>query len=90
MSKNAALQALDILIVDDEADIRELVAGILSDEGYSTRLAGDSDGALRETRSRRISTMFRILPKINKGASPICCRCICQKPCRRRSRLHHL
>ncbi len=53
MSKNAALQALDILIVDDEADIRELVAGILSDEGYNTRLAGDSDGALRETRSRR-------------------------------------
>jgi two-component system nitrogen regulation response regulator NtrX len=53
MSKNGALQALDILIVDDEADIRELVAGILSDEGYSTRLAGDSDGALREVRSRR-------------------------------------
>jgi two-component system nitrogen regulation response regulator NtrX len=53
MSKNAALQALDILIVDDEADIRELVAGILSDEGYNTRLAGDSDGALREVRSRR-------------------------------------
>ena len=53
MSKNGALQALDILIVDDEADIRELVAGILSDEGYSTRLAGDSDGALREIRARR-------------------------------------
>ncbi len=53
MSKNGALQALDILIVDDEADIRELVAGILSDEGYNTRLAGDSDGALREIRSRR-------------------------------------
>ena len=53
MSKNGALQALDVLIVDDEADIRELVAGILSDEGYSTRLAGDSDGALREIRARR-------------------------------------
>jgi two-component system nitrogen regulation response regulator NtrX len=38
--------ALDILIVDDEADIRELVAGVLEDEGYETRTAGDSDSAL--------------------------------------------
>ena len=38
--------ALDILIVDDEADIRELIAGILEDEGYETRTAGDSDSAL--------------------------------------------
>ncbi len=29
----------DVLIVDDEPDIRELVAGILSDEGYSVRTA---------------------------------------------------
>ena len=35
--------ASDILIVDDEADIRELVAGILDDEGFSTRTARDSD-----------------------------------------------
>ena len=35
--------ASDILIVDDEADIRELVAGILQDEGYETRTARDSD-----------------------------------------------
>ena len=33
----------DILIVDDERDIRELVSDILEDEGYSTRLAGSSD-----------------------------------------------
>ena len=33
----------DILIVDDEKDIRELVADILEDEGYSTALAKDSD-----------------------------------------------
>ena len=32
--------ALDILIVDDERDIRELVAGVLEDEGYSTREIG--------------------------------------------------
>ncbi len=38
--------ASDILIVDDEDDIRELVAGILSDEGHETRTAGDSDSAL--------------------------------------------
>ncbi len=38
--------ALDILIVDDERDIRELVAGVLSDEGYDCRTAGDSVAAL--------------------------------------------
>jgi len=36
----------DILIVDDEKDIRLLVAGILEDEGYHPRLAGDSTAAL--------------------------------------------
>ena len=35
--------ALDILVVDDEQDIRELVAGVLEDEGYDTRAAADSD-----------------------------------------------
>ena len=38
--------ASDILIVDDEEDIRELVAGILSDEGHETRTAHDSDSAM--------------------------------------------
>ncbi|MCE9649216.1 MAG: sigma-54 dependent transcriptional regulator [Parvibaculum sp.] len=45
--------ASEILIVDDEADIRELVAGILNDEGYDTRVAGDSDGALAAIEARR-------------------------------------
>src|ERR1022692_4526819 len=36
----------DILIVDDEADIRDLVAGILQDEGYDARTARNSDDAL--------------------------------------------
>jgi two-component system, NtrC family, nitrogen regulation response regulator NtrX len=40
--------ASDILIVDDEPDIRELVAGILDDEGFTTRTAGNSDSALSE------------------------------------------
>ncbi|MBK7163193.1 MAG: sigma-54-dependent Fis family transcriptional regulator [Sphingomonadales bacterium] len=38
--------ALDVLIVDDEADIRELVAGVLSDDGYETRTAATSEEAL--------------------------------------------
>ncbi len=45
--------AADILIVDDEADIRELVSGILEDEGHRTRLARDSDEALRSIEERR-------------------------------------
>jgi two-component system nitrogen regulation response regulator NtrX len=36
----------DILIVDDERDIRELISEILKDEGYATRLAGNSDDAM--------------------------------------------
>ncbi|MHA7827565.1 MAG: nitrogen assimilation response regulator NtrX [Roseovarius sp.] len=36
----------DILIVDDERDIRELIADILQDEGYETRLAGTSDACM--------------------------------------------
>ncbi|MBC7280463.1 sigma-54 dependent transcriptional regulator [Hoeflea sp.] len=36
----------DILVVDDEADIREIVSGILDDEGHETRMAADSDSAL--------------------------------------------
>jgi two-component system, NtrC family, nitrogen regulation response regulator NtrX len=47
--------AADILIVDDEADIRELIAGILSDEGYEARLAHNSDAALAEIAQRRPS-----------------------------------
>jgi two-component system nitrogen regulation response regulator NtrX len=45
--------AHDILIVDDESDIRTLVAGILEDEGYSPREAGGSDAAIATVRSRR-------------------------------------
>ena len=42
-----------ILVVDDEADIREQVAGILEDEGHRCRLARDSDEALRSIEERR-------------------------------------
>jgi two-component system, NtrC family, nitrogen regulation response regulator NtrX len=47
--------AADILIIDDEADIRTLVAGILQDEGYETRLAHNSDAALSEIALRKPS-----------------------------------
>ena len=50
--------ASDILIVDDEADIRDLVAGILDDEGFTTRTARDSDFALAEIANRRPSLVF--------------------------------
>src|ERR1700724_628116 len=50
--------ASDILIVDDEVDIRELVAGILADEGHSARTARDSDDALNAIAARRPGLIF--------------------------------
>lgn len=50
--------ASDILIVDDEADIRDLVAGILEDEGFRTRTARHSDEALAEIEARRPQLVF--------------------------------
>ncbi len=50
--------ATDILVVDDEVDIRELVAGILEDEGHGTRTAGDSDSTLEAIRERRPTMVF--------------------------------
>ena len=43
----------DILIVDDEDDIRMLIADILSDEGYDCRTAGDSASAFEAIEKRR-------------------------------------
>src|SRR4028119_104480 len=48
----------DILVVDDEVDIRELVAGILEDEGHRTRTAGTSDDALAAIETRRPHLVF--------------------------------
>jgi two-component system nitrogen regulation response regulator NtrX len=48
----------EILVVDDEQDIRELVAGILEDEGYSTRRAGSADEALAAVQARRPGLVF--------------------------------
>ena len=48
----------DILIVDDEADIRELISGILEDEGYQTRLAHNSDATLAVIDDRKPSLII--------------------------------
>ncbi len=53
MSKNGSLIAPEILVVDDEEDIRDLIAGILRDEGYETRVAADSDSAFAAIRQRK-------------------------------------
>ena len=52
MFQERLAMARDILIVDDEADIRDLVAGVLGDEGYATRTARDSAQALSEIAAR--------------------------------------
>ena len=50
--------ALEVLVVDDEADIRELVSGVLEDEGYSVRSAADSGAALDAIEERRPSLVL--------------------------------
>ncbi|RFB80261.1 nitrogen assimilation response regulator NtrX [Methylovirgula sp. 4M-Z18] len=50
--------ANDILIVDDEDDIRDIVSGILSDEGHATRVARNSDEALAAIEARRPHLLF--------------------------------
>jgi len=50
--------AHEILIVDDEPDIRTLIDGILSDEGYETRQAHNSDAALAAFKVRRPSLVI--------------------------------
>ncbi|MEP7131256.1 MAG: sigma-54 dependent transcriptional regulator, partial [Sphingomicrobium sp.] len=50
--------ALEVLVVDDEADIRELVSGVLEDEGYEVRTAADSDATLEAIEERRPSMVL--------------------------------
>ena len=50
--------ALEVLVVDDEADIRELVSGVLEDEGYAVRTAADSSSALDAIEDRRPSLVL--------------------------------
>ena len=57
--------ARDILIVDDEADIRELISDILSDEGYESRLAGTDKQALAAVAARRPSLVILDMNSLN-------------------------
>jgi two-component system nitrogen regulation response regulator NtrX len=50
--------ALEVLVVDDEADIRELVSGVLEDEGFTVRSAADSTAALEAIEERRPSLVL--------------------------------
>ncbi|MEO6433889.1 MAG: sigma-54 dependent transcriptional regulator [Sphingomicrobium sp.] len=50
--------AIEVLVVDDEADIRELVSGVLEDEGYSVRTAADSTATLDAIDERRPSMVL--------------------------------
>ena len=50
--------ALEVLVVDDEADIRELVSGVLEDEGYAVRAAADSTQTLDAIEERRPSMIL--------------------------------
>lgn len=48
----------EILIVDDEPDIRELIGGVLEDEGYLVRTAGTAEAALSEISARKPSLVI--------------------------------
>ena len=48
-----SMTGADILVVDDEADIREIVSGILQDEGYAVRTASDAESALAAFKARK-------------------------------------
>src|SRR5438094_9642496 len=50
--------ALEVLVVDDEADIRDLVSGVLEDEGYAVRSAADSTATLDAIEERRPSMVL--------------------------------
>jgi 2-methylcitrate dehydratase PrpD len=65
--------AHDILIVDDEPDIRTLIEGILSDEGYETRQAHNSDAALAAFRARVTAVEDATLPR---GAARVTARAL--------------
>ena len=52
------MKGADILIVDDEADIRELVAGILEDEGYRARIADGAEEAFKAIEARKPHLLF--------------------------------
>ena len=77
--------ASEILIVDDEADIRDLVAGILQDEGYVTRTARNSDDALNAVVARRPGCCYAGSSSSTRPASSSCS--LANRGCRSRAML---
>ena len=63
----------DILIVDDEDDIRELVSEILTDEGHGTRVARDSDEALAAIEARRPQLVLLDIWLQGRGSTACSC-----------------
>ena len=64
--------ALEVLVVDDEADIRELVSGVLEDEGFAVRTAGDSTTARsRPSTATTSSTVPTSDPAVARKASTL-------------------
>ena len=75
--------ALEVLVVDDEADIRELVSGVLEDEGYTVRTAADSDQTLEAFEERRPSM---VLLDVWLQGSTVCSCCRRSRAATRRCR----
>ena len=68
--------ALEVLVVDDEADIRDLVSGVLEDEGYAVRSAADSSGSARGGRGAAPvdGAARRLAPGLAPRRARSCCR----------------
>ena len=56
--------AIEILIVDDNADIRNILNELILDAGYKTRVAANYDQALSEI-DKKISTLSKLVFKIS-------------------------
>jgi len=56
----------EILVVDDNADIRQLISGILKDKGFVVRLAANYDQALLEI-NKKLPDVAVIDVKLDKG-----------------------
>lgn len=48
----------DIVVIDDEVDIRDLLSGILTDEGYFVRTANDGESAISVIKERKPSLVI--------------------------------
>ena len=70
----------DIIIVDDEKDIRELISGILSDEGFETRLAKGLDSLKTELINIESPKIFCFLPIENIARLKIITPAIIRRP----------